>query len=45
VIQITARRGPSGKHCGRRALMLARTDLMFALVVLLGLATTVLTFS
>jgi hypothetical protein len=25
--------------------MLARTDLMFALVVLLGLATTVLTFS
>jgi hypothetical protein len=29
----------------RRESMLARTDLMFAVVVLLGLATTVLTFS
>jgi hypothetical protein len=29
----------------RRVSMLARTDLMFALVVLLGLAATVLTFS
>jgi hypothetical protein len=45
VTGITADPPLSGDPLERRVSMLARTDLMFALVVLLGLATTVLTFS
>jgi hypothetical protein len=45
VTRVTAGYPGAGNPLGRRASMLARTDLMFAVVVLLGLATTILTFS
>jgi hypothetical protein len=45
VIGITAGGRVPRDPLARRKSMLARTDLMFAVVVLLGLATTVLTFS